>query len=141
MIHIRTFIGIDFDEKCKNTMFDLQQRLRKYAVREDGSIGNFTSPSSFSVRSADRVMQVDASLKGSAAVSGLSLEISETGIFKGKTWCEFMARPQATNFASAFRRHRQVDVRTGLRRKKALTPHITIGQDIVFSACSIYRTR
>ena len=118
-------------------MFDLQQRLRKYAVKR-WKTGNFHLTLKFLGEiSPDQVMQVDASLKRiCSGFRPFSLEISETGIFKGQN----MVRVLWLGLGGDLKILHQLSA--GIDRsmsalgfppeKRPFTPHITIGQDIVF---------
>ena len=139
MIGIRAFIGIDFDSDCKKYIFELQQRLRKYAVK-----GRWKSSDNFhlTLKFLDEIntkqqTQIDEALQSICnAQNPFTLEISELGVFYGRdairvVWLGLAGdllylQPIAEKIDKSF-------AAIGFaQEKRQYTPHITIGQDVIF---------
>ncbi len=139
MICIRAFIGIDFDLYCKKYIFDLQQSLRKYAVK-----GRWKHSSNFhlTLKFLDEISPVQKELIDARlheickAQKTFSLDISEAGVFHGRD----MIRVLWLGLGGSLDPLRQLASRidesvSGLGfplERRPFTPHITIGQDIIF---------
>jgi len=139
MICIRAFIGIDFSDDCRKYIFDLQQRLKKYAVRGRWKhIGNFHLTLKFLDEiSAEQKKQIDMSMKQlCGAFKPFSLEISETGIFKGNDAVRVLWLGIGGDLRALHQLAGSIDSSVSALgfppEKRRYTPHITIGQDIIF---------
>lgn len=139
MIHIRAFIGIDFDDECKKYISDLQQRLRKYAVRGRWKhISNFHLTLKFLGEiSMDQKKKIDLSLRSiSDGFRPFSLEISEAGTFKGSDMIRVLWLGLGGDLRTLSQLAGNIDMSVSALgfqpEKRRFTPHITIGQDIIF---------
>lgn len=139
MIHIRTFIGIDLDDDHKKSIYDLQQRLRKYAIR-----GRWKHSSNFHLTlkflgeiSMDQKKQIDLSMSSICSVQKpFSLEISETGTFKGRNSIRVLWLGLTGSLKTLHHLAGSIDRSMSALgfppERRPFTPHITIGQDIIF---------
>jgi 2'-5' RNA ligase len=139
VICIRAFIGIDLDPECKKYIFDLQQRLRKYAVR-----GRWKHSSNFHLTlkfldeiSPARKELIDARLHEICkAQKTFSLEVSEAGIFRGRDVIRVLWLGLGGSLDTLRQLAAGIDESvSGLGfplERRPFTPHITIGQDIIF---------
>ncbi len=139
MISIRAFIGIDFEPDCKKYIFDLQQSLRKYAVR-----GRWKHSSNFhlTLKFLDEISPtqkelIDARLHDICkARKEFSLNVSEAGVFKGRDmirvlWLGLDGDIQTLSQLAAKIDESVSELGFPIERRP-FTPHITIGQDIIF---------
>ncbi|HOQ06640.1 MAG TPA: RNA 2',3'-cyclic phosphodiesterase [Clostridiales bacterium] len=139
MIHIRTFIGIDFSDECKRYISDLQQRLKKYAVRGRWKYtGNFHLTLKFLDEiNAEQKKQIDRSMADICGVfRPFSLEISKAGIFKGNDRIRVLWLGVGGDLDALHQLAGGIDSSMSELgfppEKRRYTPHITIGQDIIF---------
>lgn len=139
MVCIRAFIGIDFDIDCKKYIFELQQKLRGYAVK-----GRWKHSSNFHLTlkflddiSPEQKEHIDAALNGICnAQEAFRLTVSEAGVFQGKD----MVRVLWLGLGDEVRilQHLASSIDESVSKfgfpmeKRRFTPHITIGQDIIF---------
>jgi 2'-5' RNA ligase len=139
MIGIRAFIGIDFDPDCKKYIFDLQQSLKKYAAR-----GRWKHSSNFhlTLKFLDEISPaqkelIDAGLRDICkARRPFSLEIDGAGVFHGRDtirvlWLGLGGDMHVLRYLAA-----DIDKSVSMlgfpAERRPFTPHITIGQDIIF---------
>jgi 2'-5' RNA ligase len=144
---IRAFIGIDFSRELKNRIFEFQQRIRKYATK-----GRWKHSDNFHLTlkflneiSLNQQLQIDEAIKGLCIEQiPFSLELSDIGIFRGKEyirvlWLGFSGEIQKLQLL-----HKRIDKALSpigfMRESRKFTPHITIGQDIIFK-CSFEQIR
>lgn len=139
MIFIRAFIGIDFDADCKKYIFDLQQRLRKYADKGRWKhSGNFH----LTLKFLDEISQkqkelIDARLHDICRVQKpFVLNIQEAGVFQGREtirvlWLGLGGELQTLRHLAASIDRSAAEMGFPAERRP-YTPHITIGQDIIF---------
>lgn len=139
LIDIRAFIGIEFDSGCKKYIYELQQRLRKYALKGRWKSGdNFHLTLKFLDEiNAKQQKQIDEAMLGiCAGQDPFRLEITGLGAFNGResirvAWLGLSGdlhqlRPLAAKIDHSM---------SGLGffpEKRPYSPHITIGQDIIF---------
>lgn len=141
MILIRAFIGIDFQPDCKSYIYRLQQGLRKYAVK-----GRWKHSDNFhlTLKFLDEIdmeqqKRIDEALTlicGQQAA--FSLKVSELGIFKGRDnirvlWLGLTGDVKPLQDLSCSIEKALAPIGF-LPEKRPYTPHITIGQDIVFES-------
>jgi len=139
LIRIRAFIGIDFDNECKKYIYGLQQKFRSYSVKGRWKYsGNFHLTLKFLAEiTMDQKKSLDAALAEiCASHSPFMLDISEIGIFPGKglvrvLWLGLGGDTNALGKLAA-----EIDNCTSSlgfpAEARRYTPHITIGQDVVF---------
>jgi 2'-5' RNA ligase len=139
MIFIRAFIGIDFDDGCKKYIFDLQQRLRKYAEK-----GRWKHSSNFHLTlkfldeiSLEQKELIDARLNEICRnQKAFSLNIEEAGVFKGREMIRVLWLGLGGEISTLRQLAASIDKSvSGLgfpMERRPFTPHITIGQDIIF---------
>ncbi len=139
MIRIRAFIGIDFESDCKAYIYELQQSLRKYAVR-----GRWKHSDNFhlTLKFLDEIdgkqqRQIEEALNDICMrQDSFRLEVSELGTFKGRDsirvlWLGLTGELKPLQSLAG-------DIEKALiplgfpAEKRPYVPHITIGQDIVF---------
>ena len=147
MITIRAFIGVDFDSDCKKYICDLQQRFRKYAVKGRWKhIDNFHLTLKFLDEiSVTQIKQIDETMRSICAGQKLfRLEITEPGIFGGKDAARVLWLGLAGEVDILGHLAERIDKsfhKIGFPlEKRRYTPHVTIGQDIVFE-CPFGRIR
>ncbi|HEX2945634.1 MAG TPA: RNA 2',3'-cyclic phosphodiesterase [Clostridia bacterium] len=136
---IRAFIGIDFEDDCKRYISVLQQSLRKYAVR-----GRWKHSDNFHLTlkfldeiDAKQQKEIEEALRDICLrQEPFLLEVSELGMFKGGDsirvlWLGLTGDIMPLQSLAA-------DIERSLlpigfpAERRPYTPHITIGQDIVF---------
>ncbi len=139
MIDIRSFIGIDLNNDHKNYINELQQRLRKYAVR-----GRWKHSSNFHLTlkflddiTMEQKNSIDASLINiCAAHRPFRLNLSEIGVFQGRDSIRVLWLGLGGDIPMLRKLAAEIDDSIWSlgfpREKRRYTPHITIGQDIVF---------
>ncbi|MGE5614931.1 MAG: RNA 2',3'-cyclic phosphodiesterase [Bacillota bacterium] len=139
MILIRAFIGIDFDSDCKKNIYELQQRFRKYAVKGRWKyIDNFHLTLKFLDEiSVMQEKQIDEAMRSICTEQKpFTLEITEPGIFEGKDAVRVLWLGLAGNLEILRHLAERIDKsfhKIGFPlEKRRYTPHVTIGQDIVF---------
>jgi len=139
MIHIRTFIGIDFSKECKEFISELQQRFRKYSVRGRWKrIENFHLTLKFLGEIiTERKNQIDMAMSSiCSAFRPFSLEIAKAGIFKGHDKIRVLWLGVGGELDALHRLAGSIDSSMSSLgfppENRRYTPHITIGQDIVF---------
>lgn len=139
MILIRAFIGIDFETDCKKYIFDLQQRLKKYSVK-----GRWKHSDNFHLTlkfldeiSLDQKKQIDAAMaRICTEQQAFSLSISEAGVFHGSDMIRVLWLGLGGDLPILQQLASNIDDSMSglgfLKEKRRFTPHITIGQDIIF---------
>lgn len=139
MILIRAFIGMDLGSDCKDYIRGLQQSLRKYAVR-----GRWKHSDNFHLTlkfldeiDAEQARQIDAALKVICGQQDpFRLGISDLGTFKGRDdirvlWLGLTGEVRILQMLVGNMEKALAAI--GFQpEKRPYTPHITIGQDIVF---------
>lgn len=123
----------------KNRIFELQQRIRKYAIKGRWKyIDNFHLTLKFLGEiDLNQILQIDEALKEICIEQmPFSLELSDMGIFKGKEsirvlWLGLSGEVQKLQLL-----HEKIDKALApigfMRESRKYTPHVTIGQDIIF---------
>ncbi|NMA34496.1 MAG: RNA 2',3'-cyclic phosphodiesterase [Clostridiaceae bacterium] len=136
---MRAFIGIDFDDECKKYISDLQQRLRKYALRGRWKhISNFHLTLKFLGEiSLDQKKRIDLSLGNICdGFRPFSLGISGAGTFKGNDMIRVLWLGLGGDLRTLNQLAGNIDASMSALgfppEKRRFTPHITIGQDIIF---------
>lgn len=139
MICIRAFIGIDFNNDCKKYIFDLQQQLRKYAVK-----GRWKHSSNFHLTlkfldeiSHEQKEHIDTIINEiCSARQAFSLTVSETGVFQGKDMVRVLWLGLGGDVLMLQQLAAVIDESVSNLgfpiEKRRFTPHITLGQDIIF---------
>lgn len=137
---IRAFIGIDFDQELKNEIYYLQQRLRKNALKGRWKhIDNFHLTLKFLDEiNLEQKEQIDNVLRKLCIMrKPFNLSIADMGIFPGRDSIRVLWLGFTGDILQLHTLQHEVDeamVPIGFRpEKRRYTPHITIGQDIVFS--------
>jgi len=139
MIGIRAFIGIDFDNDSKKYISELQQKFRDCSVRGRWKyIGNFHLTLKFLDEiTMEQKKILDAALAEICASTGpFSLDISDVGIFKGRESIRVLWLGLGGDIPVLRKLAEEIDrCASSLgfpAETRSYTPHITIGQDIVF---------
>jgi len=139
MIVIRAFIGIEFDSVCKKYIYELQQRLKKYAVK-----GRWKSSDNFHLTlkfldeiNAKQQKQIDEAMLGiCAGQNPFRLEITGLGAFSGRESIRVVWLGLSGNLHQL--QPLAVKIENSMAKlgyppeKRPYSPHITIGQDIIF---------
>ena len=144
---MRAFIGIDFDRDHKNKINELQQRLKKYAVRGRWKhTDNFHLTLKFldDINMSQR-MQIDNALKEiCSTIKPFKLNIKDVGVFDGKDSIRVLwlgLGGDTEELVSLYKRIDELLTPIGfIPEKRPYRPHITIGQDIVFE-CGFQQIR
>lgn len=140
MISIRAFIGIDFDDSCKKYIYDLQQKLKKNSrMGRWKHIDNFHLTLKFlDDITPGQKKQIDGVMQNICMEQKpFRLEISKLGLFNGKDTIRVLwlglsgdlhrLEPLASNINYSLSK-------IGFApEKRKYTPHITLGQDILFN--------
>lgn len=144
---MRAFIGVDFDKEQKNKINELQQRLRRYAVRGRWKhIDNFHLTLKFlDDISSSQQMQIDNVMKEiCSTVKPFNLELKDIGVFKGRDSIRVLWMGLGGDIEELSTLHKRVDellIPVGfIPEKRSYKPHITIGQDLVFD-CDFQQIR
>ena len=139
MIGIRAFIGIDFESDFKKYIHELQQRLRKYAVR-----GRWKYSDNFhlTLKFLDEIntkqqKQIDDALNNICMEQcRFRLETEGLGIFEGRDSIRVLWLGLAGDLQLLQSLVEEIDKSLDSigfpMEKRRFIPHITIGQDIVF---------
>lgn len=139
MIVIRAFVGIDFGSDCKKYIYELQQRLRKYAVK-----GRWKHSDNFhlTLKFLDEInlkqqRQIDEALHHICAEhNAFGLEMSALGIFGAGESIRVLWLGLAGDLDILRLLAGKIDASLAEigfpPEKRSYAPHITIGQDIVF---------
>lgn len=138
--NIRAFVGIDFTEEVKDEIHELQQKLKGYASkgRWKGR-DNFHLTLKFLAQiSFAQKAQIDESLQSlSRKEKPFNLELKGLGVFGGKDSYRVLWLGLAGDMQDLRSLHKKVDqVLTPLGfppERRPFSPHITLGQDIVFA--------
>lgn len=139
MIVIRAFIGIEFDSGCKKNIYELQQRLKKYTVK-----GRWKSSDNFhlTLKFLDEInekqqKQIDEAMLGiCAGQNPFRLEITRLGAFSGRESIRVVWLGLSENLHQL--QPLAVKIENSMAKlgfppeKRPYSPHITIGQDIIF---------
>jgi 2'-5' RNA ligase len=136
---MRAFLGIDFDKEVKNNILVLQQRLRKYTVKGRWKyIDNFHLTLKFlgEVNGVQHSRIDKAINRVCTGMSPFSLIVEEFGVFKGRESVRVLWIGLSGEVGRLKSLQKAVDNATAplgfLPEKRRYTPHVTIGQDIVF---------
>lgn len=139
MNDIRAFVGIDFDRALKEGIYELQQRLKQYAVKGRWKhIDNFHLTLKFLGEiSLTQKAQIDDVVRSVCiGRAPFHLEISEMGIFNGKDSIRVLWLGLGGDIQELHSLQKEIDralVPIDFSpEKRRFRPHITIGQDIVF---------
>lgn len=136
---MRAFIGIDFEEEMKNEIYEIQQKLKKYAKKGRWKyIDNYHITLKFldeisltQKKSIDDVMGRICSDK-----KPFDLSASKLGIFKGKSSIRVLWLGLTGDIQKLQLLYKEIDKAFTpigfFPEKRKFRPHITIGQDIIF---------
>ncbi|SHN75582.1 RNA 2',3'-cyclic phosphodiesterase [Desulfitobacterium chlororespirans] len=138
--NIRAFVGIDFAEKVKDQIHELQQKLKGYA-RKGRWKGrdNFHLTLKFLAQiSFAQKVQIDESLQSLCRKERpLNLELKGLGVFGGKEPYRVLWLGLAGDIQDLGALHKKVDQALAPLgfppEKRPFNPHITLGQDIVLA--------
>ena len=139
VIGIRAFIAVDFDDRLKKDIFRLQQEFRRLATKGRWKhIDNFHLTLKFLGEiSGAQKLRVDAAMREiCAARKPFRLETSIPGVFEGRDCVRVLWLGLAGDIGEL--RSLQGEIEKALApigfppEKRGFSPHITIGQDIVF---------
>jgi len=136
---MRAFIGIDFDRKLKNEIADLQQRLKCYAQKGRWKyVDNFHLTLKFldEINATQRA-QIDAAMKQvCAGCKPFNLTVTGLGIFNGQDSIRVLWLGLAGDLRELQHLHKEIDAVLAPigfpPERRRFTPHVTLGQDIVF---------
>lgn len=136
---IRAFIGIDFERELKNDIYSLQQRLKRYAVKGRWKhIDNFHLTLKFldEINSKQQGQIDEAMKKVCMDKSPFRLETEGLGVFDGRDsirvlWLGLKGDLQQLQTLSKDI-DKQINPIGFAPEKRSYTPHITVGQDIIF---------
>lgn len=144
---MRAFIGIDFAPEVKKEIFNLQQRLRKYALR-----GRWKHSDNFHLTlkfldeiSLTQQAQINEAMqKVCLGQKPFKLAVTSLGVFNGKEAIRVLWLGLTGDLFELKGLQRQIDQALGplgfAPEKRQYSPHITIGQDVVF-ACGFDQIR
>jgi 2'-5' RNA ligase len=139
VIGIRAFIAVDFDDRLKKDIFRLQQEFRRLAVKGRWKhIDNFHLTLKFLDEiSETQKLQIDAAMrKLCAARKPFRLETAEPGIFEGGDCARVLWLGLAGDMEELKSLRGEIEKALAPLgfppEKRGFSPHITIGQDIVF---------
>lgn len=136
---MRTFIGIDFEDAIKNNILELQNKLRKYAVK-----GRWKHSDNFHLTlkfldeiDSEQQQLINRALKNLCSKQQpFSLQISGIGKFNGKDSIRVLWLGLAGDIPvlNSFQRSIECELAPlGFpQEKRCYNPHITIAQDVVF---------
>lgn len=139
MSDIRAFIGIDFEEQLKNEIYKLQQRLKRYATRGRWkNIDNFHLTLKFlneinwkQQQQIDRVMREICTGR-----KPFTLSLEGLGVFDGRDMIRVIWLGLSGDIRELGSLQKAIDnaltIIGFLPEKRRYSPHITVGQDIVF---------
>ncbi|HEY9061740.1 MAG TPA: RNA 2',3'-cyclic phosphodiesterase [Pseudobacteroides sp.] len=144
---MRAFIGIDFDKDQRNKIYELQQRLRQYAVRGRWKhIDNFHLTLKFlDDISLSQQAQIDSAMNQICNnLKPFRLIIKDMGIFNGRDLIRVLWLGLGGDIKELGALHMDIDRAMEtigfVPEKRSYKPHVTIGQDIVFE-CSFEEIR
>lgn len=136
---IRAFLGIELAPEVKKAIYELQQRLRKYALKARWKyIENYHLTLKFLDQiSMAQWKQIDAAMREVAGgKKPFDLIVSGMGVFAGKGAIRVLWLGLSGDLPELYSLQREIDqALTPLGfppEKRPYRPHITIGQDIVF---------
>jgi len=139
MIVIRAFIGIDFPDEIKNNILKLQQSLRRYSLKGRWKyIDNFHLTLKFLDEiSTSQKEKLDEAMKAMCqSIKPFSLSISEIGTFEGRNDIRVLWLGLSGDTIELKTMQKSIDdllEPVGFQpEKRSYTPHVTIGQDILF---------
>lgn len=136
---MRAFIGIDFEDEIKKRILELQQRLKKYAVKGRWKhIDNFHLTLKF-LNEIDLRQQelINVAMRGICSKQKpFSLQISGIGKFNGRDsirvlWIGLTGDIQILNSLQNAIENELAPIGFP-QEKRNYNPHITIAQDVVF---------
>ncbi|MGI6704937.1 MAG: RNA 2',3'-cyclic phosphodiesterase [Clostridia bacterium] len=139
MNDIRTFVGIDFDRELKEGIYELQQRLKQYAVKGRWKhIDNFHLTLKFlgEIHPFQKVQIDDAIRNVCIGRKPFQLEVSKIGMFNGRNSIRVLWLGLGGDIQELHTLQKEIDralASIGFPpEQRRFRPHITIGQDIVF---------
>jgi 2'-5' RNA ligase len=136
---MRAFIGIDFDNKTKNEIYQLQQRLKRYAIKGRWKhINNFHLTLKFldEINTTQQEQLDDVMKKVCTTRQSFSLTVTGLGTFDGKDSVRVLWLGLGGDTGHLHSLHEEIDkalAQIGFPwEKRRFRPHVTIGQDIIF---------
>lgn len=136
---VRAFIGIDFGPAVKEQIYELQQRLRKDALKGRWKhADNFHLTLKFldEISLTQQTQINEAMQKVCLGQKPFQLAVTSLGVFNGKEAIRVLWLGLTGDLAALKGLQRQIDqalVPLGFApEKRQYSPHITIGQDVVF---------
>lgn len=136
---MRTFIGIDFDDDLKKSIFELQQRLKELAVKGRWKYSdNFHLTLKFldEINMNQKKEIDDVVRKICSERKPFTLSLSGLDIFPGRDSIRVLWLGVKGDIPELKSLQESVDLALepiGFKKeKRAYRPHITIGQDVVF---------
>lgn len=137
---IRAFIGIDFESELKNDILKLQQKLKKFAIKGRWKhIDNFHLTLKFLDEiNASQIKQIDEAMKKMCTgIKPFNITLSGLGTFNGRNnevrvlWLGLEG--DIANLKTLQNSVDDIMAPIGFPpEKRSYTPHVTIGQDIIF---------
>jgi len=139
LILIRAFIGIDFDDNCKKYIYELQQKLKESARTGRWKyIDNFHLTLKFLDNiTPEQKKQIDNIMQNICLEQNpFTLEISKLGFFSGNDtirvlWLGLSGDLRQLGHLASKISYSLSEIGFAPEKRK-YTPHITIGQDILF---------
>ncbi|MGI6734507.1 MAG: RNA 2',3'-cyclic phosphodiesterase [Anaerovoracaceae bacterium] len=136
---MRAFIGIDFEDSMKDEIRDLQQQYRQQAQRGRWKHrDNFHLTLKFlSEVDPKQRKQIDAIMAGICKRHApFELKLTDSGIFKGRDSIRVLWLGLGGDVGALHSLQKEIDLAlepVGFQREsRKYSPHITIGQDIIF---------
>lgn len=138
---MRTFVGIDFSIEVKDEIYEFQQKLRSYAQK-----GRWKHRDNFhlTLKFLDEITlsqkeKIDESLQGLCQKERpFSLGLKGLGVFTGKESIRVLWLGLTGDVQELVSHQKKIDqalTPLGFRpEKRRFSPHITLGQDILFEA-------
>lgn len=136
---MRAFIGIDFENEIKNGILELQQRLKKYAVKGRWKhFDNFHLTLKFlnEIDSKQQQLINKTLINLCSKQQPFGLQISGLGIFNGRDSIRVIWLGLAGDISALNSLQRSIECELAplgfAQDKRSYNPHITIAQDVVF---------
>ncbi|AFM00209.1 2'-5' RNA ligase [Desulfitobacterium dehalogenans ATCC 51507] len=136
---MRAFVGIDFTEEIKDEIYGFQQKLKGYAQRGRWKHrDNFHLTLKFldEISPAQKTDIDEALLRLCQRESPFNLELKGLGVFTGKESIRVLWLGLAGDIQEMESLHQKVSQALVLLgfppERRRFSPHITLGQDIVF---------
>lgn len=137
---MRAFIGIDFAPEVKKEIFDLQQRLRKYALKgrwKDSDNFHLTLKFLDEINEAQQAQIDQAMRQVCPAHKPFQLTVSGLGKFDGREAIRVLWLGLSGDLPELQSLQREIDQALASLgfppERRKYRPHITIGQDLVFA--------